>query len=98
MLMATAFKMTLTLTAFAGSPLVDITVPTEVLFSRIMDVVWMLLAAVVPLFVALVQRHHSPPCRITIQLRGFSKFDQRRRAIELKSEVEAGVAAIPSPV
>jgi len=62
----TMYKITWASAIFAGKPILDLNNPTERLFIKTMDRVWMALAAVWPLIDAEMQRRSEPPITITV--------------------------------
>lgn len=62
----TLFKMIFCLTTFAGSPILDSKTAGGKKIAQLADVIWMLLAAVVPFVIALVQRKHTDTLHIAL--------------------------------
>lgn len=63
----TIIKLTLVISIFANNPVVDSTTDSGAAFSHAMDRMWLLLAAVCPLFIALHLRRTEPSIEITIR-------------------------------
>ena len=64
----TTIKLAHTMTLFAGSPFVDTTTPSGARFAQSMDLLWMLLAAVLPLSLAVAQRISEPGLQFEISI------------------------------
>ncbi|GMH48185.1 hypothetical protein TrVE_jg11651 [Triparma verrucosa] len=62
----TLFKMVFCLTTFAGDPIINSKEPGGRKLAQLADVVWMLLAAVIPFVIAFFQRKHTDTLHIAL--------------------------------
>lgn len=65
----TFVKLTIVLSLFAGSPVIDPTTPFGASVSSLFDRFWLLFAAVIPFFVALLQSRVEKGLEITLRLK-----------------------------
>lgn len=79
LVLVTCTKQALTLAIFAGNPLIDNQTPVGAAVSQAIDVMWMLLAAVLPLVFAIIERKKEPGLKFELSL-------DHRSAVVVKGE------------